>query len=260
MLPKLSDLERLARQAGEILRTGFGKDIQVDYKGTIDLVTEIDRRAEEFLQHAIQDQFPGHHIIAEENGVTPGDSNHIWYLDPLDGTVNYAHAIPIFSVSLAYYHKGKALLGVVFNPMNNECFTAQRGRGAWLNDVPLQVSKTEDLAHSLLVTGFPYDTWTNPDNNLDHFAALSLKTQGVRRLGSAALDLCYVAAGRFDGYWEKGLKPWDAAAGVLMVTEAGGLVTDMVGGPDFLSYPLSIITANPHLHPKILDVLVGTQP
>jgi len=260
MQPKLSGLEKMARQAGEILRAGFGKEIKIDYKDTIDLVTEIDHRAEEFLLRVIQDQFPGHHIVAEENGVIDGDSDHIWYVDPLDGTVNYAHGLPIFSVSLAYYHQGQALLGVVYNPITEECFTAERGCGAWLNGRTLQVADTLDLAHSLLVTGFPYDTWTNPDNNLDHFAALSLKTQGVRRLGSAALDLCYVAAGRFDGYWEMRLKPWDAAAGALIITEAGGLVTDMQGGPDYLSYPLTILTANPQLHAVMLKEFLDSQP
>jgi len=260
MQPKLSDIERMAREAGEILRSGFGKKLQVDFKGSIDLVTEIDHRAEKYLLDAIQGQFPGHHIVAEENGVLAGDLDHIWYVDPLDGTVNYAHGLPIFSVSLAYYHQGQAVLGVVYNPITEECFTAQRGRGARLNGQILQVADSQDLAHSLLVTGFPYDTWTNPNNNLDHFAALSLQTQGVRRLGSAALDLCYVAAGRFDGYWEMRLKPWDAAAGVLMVTEAGGLVTDMQGGQDYLSYPLTILVANPYLHAEILKGFEGTQP
>ncbi|MBG7609367.1 MAG: inositol monophosphatase [Anaerolineae bacterium] len=255
MQPKLSDLEIMARQAGEILRAGFGKALQVDYKDTIDLVTDMDHRAEEFLLNTIQQRFPGHRIVAEESGIIEGDHDHLWYVDPLDGTVNYAHGIPIFSVSLAYYRDNQPVLGVVYNPMTDECFSAERGQGAFLSGRPLLVSKNQDLAHSLLVTGFPYDSWTNPNNNINYFSAFSLKTQGVRRLGSAALDLCYVAAGRFDGYWEMRLKPWDAAAGVLIVQEAGGLVTDMQGGQDFLSYPLTIIASNPILHAEILAVI-----
>ncbi len=257
MQPKLSDLEVMARQAGEILRAGFGKAMKIDYKDTIDLVTEMDHRAEEFLLGAIQQRFPGHRIVAEESGIFDGDNDHLWYVDPLDGTVNYAHGIPIFSISLAYYRNNQAVLGVVYNPITEECFSAERGRGAWLSGRPLRVAQTQDLGHSLLVTGFPYDTWTNPNNNINFFKSFSLQTQGVRRLGSAALDLCYVAAGRFDGYWEMGLKPWDAAAGALIVGEAGGLVTDMQGGPDFLSYPLTILTANPGLHAEMLAVLQG---
>ena len=254
-IPTLSDLKDLARQAGEILRKGYGQPHDVRNKGVIDLVTEVDQRAEAFLLDAIQNQFAGHKVVAEESGVLDGEAGHVWYVDPLDGTVNYAHDIPIFSVSLAYEESGAMQLGVVYDPMRDELFSAQRGKGAWLNGQPIQVSDTADLAKSLLVTGFPYDTWDNPDNNLDNFARFSKRTRGVRRLGAAALDLCYVAAGRFDGYWEIRLQPWDVAAGGLIVAEAGGVVTNLHGEGDYLSPPQSVLAANAEMHALMLAVL-----
>lgn len=253
--PTLDDLEVLARQAGVILRHGFGRRQRITSKShTIDLVTETDTRSEAFLLEQIRRRWPEHRILAEESGGNDG-SGGTWYVDPLDGTVNFAHGVPIFSVSLAYAEGSEVLLGVVYDPMRDECFAAERGKGAWLNGQPIRVSETATLAESLLVTGFPYDAWSNPENNLDHFAAFAVRTQGVRRLGSAALDLCYVAAGRFDGYWEIRLKPWDVAAGGLIATEAGAVVTNLDGGPDYLSPPQSIVAANPHLHPQMLEVL-----
>ena len=259
--PTLSDLETLARRAGEIIRggfirrPGFERAHQVDYKGEIDLVTEMDHRSEAFLLGEIKEHFPAHLIVAEESGTLSGDDCCKWYVDPLDGTVNYAHGIPIFSVSIAFAEHGDLSLGVVYDPIQDECFSAQRGSGARLNGQPLRVSTAESLDRSLLVTGFPYDIRTNPENNLDHYARFSLRTQGVRRLGSAALDLCYVAAGRFDGFWEFRLSPWDLAAGGLIAREAGALVTDMQGGPNFLSAPYSLIAANPSIHTQILKVI-----
>ncbi len=255
MQPTLDDLILLARQAGVILRYGFGRRHRIESKShQIDLVTEIDRQSEAFLLETIQRRYPGHRILAEESGQTAGD-DHLWLVDPLDGTVNYAHGVPIFSVSLAYAEGGQVRLGVVYDPMRDECFAAERGHGAWLNGQPIRVSETRSLAESLLVTGFPYDVWNNPENNLDHFARFAVRTRGVRRLGSAALDLCYVAAGRFDGYWEIRLQPWDVAAGGLIAAEAGALVTNLKGGEDYLSPPQSIVAANPHLHAQMLAVL-----
>jgi myo-inositol-1(or 4)-monophosphatase len=173
----------------------------------------------------------------------------------LDGTVNFAHGVPIFSISVAFAEDGDLKLGTVYDPIQEECFTAERGRGAWLNGEPIRVSRTGNLDDSLLVTGFPYDIRTNPENNLDNFARFSLLTQGVRRLGSAALDLCYVAAGRFDGFWEMRLNAWDVAAGGLIAEEAGARVTGLRGEPDFLSPPHSILAANLQLHPLMLEVL-----
>ncbi len=259
MRPTLEEMALLARQAGVILRQGFGQPHQISHKSQrIDLVTEVDRRSEAFLVDQIRRHFPGQRILAEEGGEWEGQGG-LWLIDPLDGTVNYAHGVPIFAVSLAYAEAGQVRLGVVYDPLRDECFAAEQGRGAWLNGQPLRVSATTDLAASLLVTGFPYDIWTNPENNLEHFARFALRTRGVRRLGSAALDLCYVAAGRFDGYWEIRLQPWDVAAGGLIAAEAGAVVTNLQGGADYLSPPQSIVAANPHLHPQMLAVLRGAE-
>jgi len=255
MEPRLSDLIEMARGASEILREGFGGQIQIEHKGAIDLVTDVDHRSEAFLLHEIQQRFPGHRVETEESLGMDGADGHVWYIDPLDGTVNYAHGIPIFSVSIAYAQGDYPILGVVYDPMRDECFYAQRGKGAWLDGRPLRVSSAPELKSCLLVTGFYYDTWTNPDNNLDHFVDFTLRTQGVRRLGSAAIDLCYVAAGRFDGYWELRLNHYDLAAGTLIVQEAGGVVTDINGEPDYFRKPYSVVAANPAIHPQMIEVL-----
>lgn len=254
-MPTLTDLENLARGAGQILRQGFGRKIEVAYKGTIDPVTEIDHQAEAFLLDSIREHFPQHRIIAEESGVLAGEADQCWYIDPLDGTVNYAHGVPVFSVSIAYAENGVTQLGVVYDPMMDECFTAARGHGAWCNGQCLQASATFELDRSLLVTGFPYDIRTTSENNLENYARFAMLTQGVRRIGSAAIDLCYVAAGRFDGYWELQLSSWDVAAGGLVAQEAGVMVTRCDGTPDYLGPPASILAANPSLYPKILRVL-----
>ncbi len=258
--PARVGLEMLARNAGAILRDGYNKNHQVEYKGVIDLVTEVDRQSEEFLIQAILNQFPDHYILAEESGGVDGNDEHIWYLDPLDGTVNYAHNIPIFCVSIAYAHKRKMKLAAVYDPMRDEMFTAERGRGAWLNGERLQASGTHELERSLLVTGFPYDMWDTSNDNLADFGRFAKLTQGVRRLGSAALDLCYVSAGRFDGYWERSLKPWDVAAGGLIAEEAGANVTNVNGGSNYLSPPLSVIAASPIMHEKMMAVLHQKMP
>ena len=255
MSPILSDLEWLARQAGEILRLGYEQEHQVDYKGAIDLVTEVDHQSEELLLGEIQRLFPGHQIISEEIGLVPGRAGDQWYVDPLDGTVNYAHGIPFFSVSIAYAHNGIVTLGVVYDPMRDELFAAERGLGARLNGRSLQVSKVTELQRSLLVTGFPYDAWSTPRNNLEFFGRFAKMTQGVRRMGSAALDLAYVAAGRFEGYWELSVKPWDVAAGGLVATEAGATVTNMDGQADYIIPPCSVLAAPSDLHGKMKAVL-----
>jgi len=255
MQPTLLEIETWARQAGEILMSGLGQNIQIDYKGEIDLVTEIDRRSETFLLNKIRERFPDDRIVAEESGVIQGKNGNIWHIDPLDGTVNYAHGIPFFAVSLGYVQGGKVRMGVVYDPVQDECFTAERGKGAHLNGKPLQASTADELIHSLLVTGFPYDIRERRDNNLDHYSNLSLQSQGVRRLGSAALDLCYVAAGRLEGFWEVQIQSYDIAAGVLIVEEAGGTVTDVHGGPDFLKPPCSVLATNGHIHQAMLDAL-----
>jgi len=255
MQPTLSYVENLARQAGAILRAGYDKEHQVGYKGVIDLVTEVDHLSEKFLLGEVQRDFPDHHIFSEESGVIQGDDEHIWYIDPLDGTVNYAHDIPIFCVSIAYASHSDLTLGAVYDPMRDEMFLAERGKGAHLNGRTLRVSSATELQKSLLVTGFPYNAWDTPQDNFANFVKFGKLTQGVRRLGSAALDLCYVAAGRFDGFWEMSLHPWDVAAGGLISEEAGALVTNVHGGPDFISQPQSVIAAAPGIHTEILEKL-----
>ena len=263
MKPTVADLERLARGAGQILRDGYNTEHTVHYKGTIDLVTETDHASESFLIREIQSQFPDSHILAEESGETAGENEGIWYIDPLDGTVNYAHHIPMFCVCIAYAVKGltstglsaSVTLGAVYDPLRDEMFTAERGQGAFLNGKKIQASETTELQKSLLVTGFPYDTWDTKLDNFKYFERLAKKTQGVRPLGSAALDGCYVAAGRFDGFWEFALRSWDIAAAGLIAEEAGARVTTLDGRADYLSTPISILAAAPGIYEKLLEEL-----
>ncbi len=261
--PALSDVESLARRAGEILRAGYHprpgtrQGPAIHYKGAIDLVTEFDRRSEAYILGEIRRRFPGHRILSEESGELAGGDCCAWYVDPLDGTVNFAHGVPLFCVSIAYAEDGVLRLGAIYDPVADECYTAERGRGAWLNGQPLRVSAVDELDKSLLVTGFPYDVRTNPANNLDEYVRFTLCSQAVRRLGSAALDLAYVAAGRFDGFWELRIHAWDIAAGGLIAQEAGAVVTNINGDPDFLAPPQSVLAANPFIHPQMLAVLKG---
>jgi myo-inositol-1(or 4)-monophosphatase len=255
MHPTLPDLEDMARGAGEFLRAGYATEHQVSYKGIIDLVTEVDHQSEQYLLGRIRKRFPGSHIVTEESGEIEGDRQALWYIDPLDGTVNYAHHIPIFCVALAYAVDGVVTLGVVYDPMRDELFAAERGHGARLNGRPIQPSHAVDLQHSLLVTGFPYTAWNTPQDNFDNFVRLGKMSQGVRRLGSAALDAAYVAAGRFDGFWELSLKPWDVAASGLVAEEAGARVTNIDGQPDYITAPQSVVCAAPPIHQALLDAL-----
>jgi myo-inositol-1(or 4)-monophosphatase len=253
--PLLGEVEHLARQAGQLVREGFDQKHAVSYKGVIDLVTEVDHASERLLIQEILQRWPGSNIMSEEKGLTPGTPDGSWYVDPLDGTVNYAHQIPIFAVSIAYAYRGRTTLAAVYDPMRDEMFSAERGRGARLNGRPLLVSGPTDLQQSLLVTGFPYDAWDSDRDNFENFVRLSKRTQGVRRLGSAALDSAWVGAGRFDGFWEIALKSWDVAAGGLIAEEAGARVTNVLGGADYLADPQSIVAAAPGIHAQILDAL-----
>jgi myo-inositol-1(or 4)-monophosphatase len=255
MEPTLSYVEKIARQAGAILRAGYDQEHQVGYKGVIDLVTEVDHQSEKFLLGELQKDFPDHHIFSEESGIIQGNDEHIWYIDPLDGTVNYAHHVPIFCVSIAYASHSDLTFGAVYDPMRDEMFLAERGQGAHLNGRSLCVSSVTELQRSLLVTGFPYNAWDTPQDNFANFVKFGKLTQGVRRLGSAALDLCYVAAGRFDGFWEMSLNPWDVAAGGLICEEAGARVTNVHGGTDYISQPQSVIASAPGIHTDILEKL-----
>jgi myo-inositol-1(or 4)-monophosphatase len=249
---------RTAKAAGKILMQGFGTGMRIEHKRReIDLVTEFDRRSEELILKRIRKAYPEHRILSEESGRGGAGGEPIWMVDPLDGTVNFAHTLPIFSVSIALCRGGRAVLGVVYDPARKECFWAERGQGAYCGTTRLRVSKAAELGESLLVTGFPYDAWTNPDNNLDHYGRFAVCSRGVRRLGSAALDLAYIAAGRFDGYWELRLSPWDVAAGGLIAEEAGARVTAIDGESDYLTETPSLIAANPALHSKMAAVIRG---
>ncbi|MGE3538396.1 MAG: inositol monophosphatase family protein [Candidatus Tectimicrobiota bacterium] len=244
----------LARDAGAELRRRFGRQVTITLKSTLDPVTDADQAAETLIRQGIQAHWPTHSIQGEEQGETPGTETVRWIVDPLDGTVNYAHGFPQFAVSIAVADAQGVQCGVVYDPMREELFTARRGQAAWLNGVPLAVSHTTLLQGALLATGFPYNRQHNPDNNHREFAALNLLTQGVRRAGSAALDLAYVASGRLDGYWEQHLSPWDVAAGALLVHCAGGTVSTYDGTPHDGVGP-QIVASNGHLHAALLAEL-----
>jgi myo-inositol-1(or 4)-monophosphatase len=253
--PFLSAALDAARGAGRLLQEALGGPRRIRHKrSVVDLVTEMDQRAEAFIVKRLLDEFPDHAILAEEGGATDGRSEYRWLIDPLDGTGNYAHGLPIFAVSVALERAGVVELGVGYDPSRDECFVAERGRGATLNGDPIRVSGVETLDQALLVTGFPYDIRTTAETNLPEYAALSVSAQAVRRFGSAVLDLCYVACGRLDGYWEFSLGAWDMAAGGLIVQEAGGRVTNVHGGPWRLEGP-GILASNGAVHDAVLSAL-----
>jgi myo-inositol-1(or 4)-monophosphatase len=243
-----------ARLAGELLCKQDSSPHSISYKGAVDLVTESDRQSQDVIVGFLSERFPDHDILAEEGLSELRGSEYRWVIDPLDGTTNFAHGFPVFSVSIALQRQGETCVGIVFDPTRNDMFTAQRGEGAELNGRRISVSKTPDLDHSLLATGFPYDIRESRDNNLDHFADLAVRAQAIRRCGSAALDLCYLACGRFDGFWELKLAPWDVAAGLLMVTEAGGRATDFSGGPPDPS-GAETVASNGLIHDALVQVL-----
>jgi myo-inositol-1(or 4)-monophosphatase len=249
-----------ARDAGAILRERLGK-VEIGYKGLVDLVTDADRASEALIAARIREAFPDHRLLGEEGarGMPEQDgaaqAPYGWLVDPLDGTTNYAHTYPHFAVSIALERDGIVLLGVVYDPMRDELFVAERGKGATLNGAPLRVSRTDQLIQSLLATGFPYDIEARAETAALWNAFLN-QCQGTRRDGSAALNLCYVAAGRLDGFFERPLWPWDIGAGSLIVEEAGGRVTDYANGP-FNPYHREIIASNGPLHDAILAVIEG---
>jgi myo-inositol-1(or 4)-monophosphatase len=223
-------MAEIAREAGELLMAYFRGHLTVEYKGEADLVTEADRASEALIRQRIRRHWPGHDIMGEEEGLLDTGSDYRWYVDPLDGTTNFAHGFPVFCVSLALEHKGRRVAGVVYDPTRDELFSAEQGSGAYLNGKPVHVSTIASLAESLVATGFPsLKRHKNP--NIYFYHQVTLRTHGVRRAGSAALDLCYVASGRLEGFWEFNLNPWDTAAGVLLVEEAGGRVTNYQGDP-----------------------------
>ncbi len=255
MKPTLDFIKTIAAQAGDILQNFATADLNIEHKGRTDLVTQADHESERFLINAIQKHFPEHAIIAEESGEWAGSQDHQWFIDPLDGTLNYAHGVPIYCVSIGYAYQGKMELGVVYDPNRDEFFCAQRRQGATLNGQPIHVSYFTELIDCMLVTGFPNEVENPPDDNTANFLRFNHTAQTVRRLGSAALDVVYVAAGRLDGFWEVSIYQWDIAAGSLIVEEAGGVVSDIFGGPNYMQNPPSIVCANPIIHQKMLDIL-----
>jgi myo-inositol-1(or 4)-monophosphatase len=251
-------IEDVAREAGAVLMKHFGKLERVDKKGVRDLVTAADREAEALVIARIRAAFPGDAILAEETLTDQKMARRIWILDPLDGTTNFVHRLPHFAVSLGFFEEGEPVAACVFNPLLLECYTAVRGGGAFLNGARIACSRQTELKECLLTTGFHYRLEQLADNNLQHFNDLALQVRGVRRLGSAALDLCYTADGRYDGFWELHLSAWDVAAGVLVAQESGCLVTDFQGGPDWL-FGGQVLAANAVLHAKVLDVLTRSR-
>jgi myo-inositol-1(or 4)-monophosphatase len=248
-----------AREAGAVLRDYYRTGVTVKYKSEIDLVTDADHASEALILNLIRAAYPDCAILSEESGASANSSSAVWIADPLDGTTNFTHGLPIFCVTLALVVDGVIEVGVTYDPIYEQLYTAQRGQGAYLNGERLQVSSVSTLDKALLVTGFPYDRRTNPNNNIRQFANFLLRAQSVLRLGSAALDLGAVAAGRLDGYWEMRINPWDVAAGALLVTEAGGQVTM----PDGLPLDLSarrIVASNGLIHNEMVQVLADSQP
>lgn len=255
------DLERIrdvavaaAARAGTILCNKWGRSHHVEKKGAIDLVTEADLASEAAILRIIRSAFPNHAILAEERGVKVGEDHHKWIVDPLDGTTNYAHHLPEFSLSIAFASRGNIVFGLILSPVLGELFCAARGRGATLNGRPIRVSNTRTVADSLLVTGFPYDLPPVIKELLARMERCMMAAQGIRRLGSAALDLCYVACGRFDGFWEQNLASWDTAAGMIIVQEAGGVVTDFSEEP-FHIEKKEILATNGHIHGEMAGLL-----
>ena len=252
-LEKASDaLQGVARKVGAMQRENLGRrDLQMDRKSTsIDLVTEIDRKSDEWIVDYLRQEYPGHAILAEESGESGEQSEYRWVIDPVDGTTNYAQGLPIFAVSIALEHRGEKVLGIVYEPVTDEMFSAIKGQGSYRNGKRLQVGSKSELIECVLATGFPYDIATHPVNNIDYFTSLAKKTRAVRRMGSAAYDLACVASGGFDGFWEMNLSPWDVAASILIVTEAGG---DVLPFRD--DRKISIVAGNPLISQKILAAL-----
>lgn len=241
-----------AEQAGELLRRLFGKALDIHYKDRINLVTRADCASERVIVRKLRKDYPAFGILAEEGTRLEADSK--WIIDPLDGTTNYAHGYPVFCVSIALEREGKIALGVIYDPTRREIFTAQQGKGAFLDRKRVHVSKIQDINRAFLVTGFAYDIQTSKDNNLDHFATFIRKAQAIRRDGSAALNLAYLACGRFDGFWELKLHPWDTAAGSIIVAEAGGKISDFRGRP-FSIYGQETLATNGFIHKTMQEIL-----
>jgi len=250
----LTIAEKAARSAGRILIELRSADLQIRKKGAVDLVTDADKQSENLIREIINSHFPDHSFKAEEGTQSAGDSGYLWLVDPLDGTTNYAHGFPVYCVSIGLLKNNEIIAGCIYSPCLDECFTAEKGRGGYLNGKRISVSKTSSLDDSLLATGFPYDIRVSEDNNLKEFAAFYRKAQAVRRAGAAAMDLAYVACGRLDGFWEFKLSPWDIAAGILLVEEAGGEVSSWTAGKADI-FKGEILASNGLIHKQMVDVL-----
>ncbi|MFZ5506027.1 MAG: inositol monophosphatase family protein [Pseudomonadota bacterium] len=256
MHPTLTTAVKAARRAGQII-TRASQDVdllKVSSKRQNDFVTEVDRAAEDAIVGILREAYPDHAILAEESGESGPESEYRWIIDPLDGTTNFIHGMPQYAVSIALEHRGQMQSAVVFDPVRNEMFTASRGRGAFLNDRRIRVSRRAKLGEALLGTGFPYRVWDHVDAYLGMFKSLMEKTSGLRRPGAAALDLAYVACGRFDGFFEIGLSPWDIAGGSLLVSEAGGLVGNLLGETGYMESG-NLVAATPRIYPAILQAI-----
>ena len=246
---------QIAKEAGGIAREGFGKNFLIETKGSLtNLVTEYDKKSEETIIHFIRKEFPTHSILAEESGKQEHLSEYIWFIDPIDGTTNYAHGLPIFSVSIGVQKNNEMIYGVVYDVMRDAVYSTEKDSGAFCNGRKLSVSTNEDLRKSVLVTGFPYNVSENPDHAVERFTAFLKASRAVRRLGSAAIDMCYVAEGVFDGFWEVALNPWDMAAGKLLIEEAGGIVTNFAGEKMDI-YSKQILASNRLVHKKMIEML-----
>jgi myo-inositol-1(or 4)-monophosphatase len=253
----LSAAQNAARQAGVLLKDNWLKAKTIEVKTDIvDLVTNVDKASDALITQMLRTQFPTHQVIAEESAISGQPSDYRWYIDPIDGTTNFAHSFPHFAVSIALTHKTRGIVGVVFDPLRDELFCAARGDGATLNGRPIRVSPTPQLDQSLVLTGFPYDRRKRSEYYLRFYQAFMLRTQGVRRCGSAALDLCYVASGRADAFWEWRLHPWDTAAGSLIVEEAGGKMSDF-SGQLFDIAGEQTLASNGQVHAEMVEVLQG---
>jgi myo-inositol-1(or 4)-monophosphatase len=252
----LQSAERAARDAGKYILSNIGKVRQVSFKSIqSNLVTEVDKKSEEIIIKTLQSDFPDFDILAEESGASSTkNSEFMWVIDPLDGTTNFAHGLPIFSISIGLIKGNEVIVGVIYDPTRDQLFTAEKGKGAFLNGQKLSVSKTKDIKKALLVTGFPYNVEENPDHCFERFVIMTKHSRAVRRLGSAALDFAYVAAGIFDGFWEVKLNPWDIAAGLLLVKEAGGKVTNFKGEESDIFNP-QILASNGYIHKIMIELL-----
>jgi myo-inositol-1(or 4)-monophosphatase len=258
-LDLISPMQAMAREAGILLMDYFRQHVKIEYKGDVDLVTVADRKSEALILERIRKQFPTNHVMGEEGTRIETGSEYKWYVDPLDGTTNFAHGYPVFCISLAVECRGQRIAGVIYDPTRDEMFVAELGGGARLNDAPIHVSATANLGECLVATGFPSQK-RHKNPNIYFYHQLTLRTHGVRRAGSAALDLCNVASGRFDGFWEFNLNPWDTAAGVLIVQEAGGMVTDFSGG-EFQIASRETLASNGLVHEALMqefkEILAG---